>query len=123
LTRTPQGIYVEGQLSADTPLQCTSCLSDYSQDLRIQLADLFVYPPPNPADRMLEVGEDHVLDLRPLVRDSMLLEVPIRALCRPDCRGLCPVCGADRNQEVCQHPNQDVDPRLSVLRGLLEEEF
>lgn len=122
LTRTHQGIYVQGQLEAHTLLQCVSCLSDYSQALRAQLADLFVYPPPNPADRILEVGEDHYLDLRPLVRESMLLEVPIRALCRPDCKGLCPICGADRNQEVCQHPDQDIDPRFSALRSLLNKE-
>ena len=122
LTRTHQGVYVQGDLEAVFPLQCVSCLSDYSQDLRAQLADLFVYPPPNPADRILEVGDDHYLDLRPLVRESMLLEVPIRALCRPECKGLCPICGADRNQEVCQHADQDIDLRFSALRSVLSKE-
>lgn len=121
LTRTSQGIYVEGQLSARTPVACASCLSEYSQSLTIQISELFVYPPPNPTDPLLEVKEDGSLDLGPLVREAMLLEIPIRAMCRPDCKGLCPECGANQNEKVCQHPTEEIDPRLSVLRTLLKK--
>jgi len=120
-TRTHQGLYAEGELTGQTLLECVSCLSEYSQPLTIQLSDLFVYPPPpNPPDPLLVVGEDGFLDLGPLAREAMLLEIPIRAMCRPDCKGLCPVCGSNRNEEACQHPDEDIDPRLSVLRTLLE---
>lgn len=121
LTRTHQGLYAEGQLTAQTSLECVSCLTKYTQPLTIQLSDLFLYPPPNRMDPLLVVGEDGFLDLGPLVREAMLLEIPIRAMCRPDCKGLCPVCGANRNEEACQHPEEDLDPRLSVLKTLLEE--
>ncbi len=119
LTRTHQGIYVDGQLGAEAPLACVSCLSDYWQPLTAEISDLFVYPPPNTSDRLLEVGEDGFLDLAPLAREAFVLEIPIRALCRADCRGLCPVCGANRNEETCEHGDEQPDPRLAVLRSLV----
>jgi uncharacterized protein len=59
------------------------------------------------------------LDLSELVRQALILAVPPRSLCRPDCRGLCPQCGVDRNREECSCAERQTDPRLEALRGLL----
>jgi uncharacterized protein len=66
------------------------------------------------------VGEH--LDLRPLVRDALLLELPIAPLCRDDCRGLCPTCGADLNEGTCACEDPTSDPRWSVLDRLRQAE-
>jgi uncharacterized protein len=62
---------------------------------------------------------DHVLDLADMLREQFYLALPMRPLCRPDCQGLCPNCGIDRNVETCQCKTEWVDPRLSVLKTLV----
>jgi uncharacterized protein len=58
-----------------------------------------------------------LLDVTEVVRQHLILAVPMAPLCRRDCRGLCPRCGADRNEGDCNCPADAVDPRLEVLRG------
>ena len=62
---------------------------------------------------------DHVLDLAEMLREQFYLALPMQPLCRPDCQGLCPSCGIDRNVETCQCKTEWVDPRLSVLKTLV----
>ncbi|MGH2628864.1 MAG: YceD family protein, partial [Anaerolineales bacterium] len=59
-----------------------------------------------------------ILDLTPLVRELALVAMPIRPLCREDCKGLCPECGADRNTVSCGHRQDEPDRRLAALEGL-----
>ena len=69
------------------------------------------------------LGHDRV-DLEPLARESLILDLPLAPLCRDDCRGLCPTCGADLNQGACDCPVETVDPRwaaLDVLRSVGDE--
>ena len=77
------------------------------------------YAPGGGADRDEEAyplaGDE--LDLEPLARDAVLLELPLAPLCAEDCRGLCPTCGANRNTEPCACP-RPVDPRWSALDAL-----
>jgi len=54
------------------------------------------------------------------VREYMLLEVPLNPLCKPDCKGLCPICGGNLNEEVCNHDAEVLDPRLAALKMLLK---
>ncbi len=62
---------------------------------------------------------DHVLDLAEMLREQFYLALPMQPLCRPDCHGLCPSCGIDRNVDSCQCKTEWVDPRLSVLKALV----
>jgi uncharacterized protein len=62
---------------------------------------------------------DHVLDLADMLREQFYLALPMRPLCRPDCHGLCPICGIDRNVDTCQCQTTWVDPRLSGLKALV----
>ena len=62
---------------------------------------------------------DHLLDLAEMLREQFYLALPMQPLCRPDCQGLCPSCGIDRNVETCQCKTEWVDPRLSVLQALV----
>jgi len=64
--------------------------------------------------------EDGHIDLSPLVREYMLLDIPIKPLCSTDCKGLCPVCGENLNETQCGHTTESIDPRLAVLKSLLE---
>jgi uncharacterized protein len=65
------------------------------------------------------VDGDSALELDRMVRDAVVVGQPVRVLCRPDCAGLCPTCGADRNAEPCTHGDEPaIDPRWEALRGL-----
>lgn len=117
-TRTGQGLYGQGRLIVSVPGECVRCLTAFEQPLGVELAELFAYPPTEATDPLLAVPETGILDLTPLVRELGLVAIPIRPLCREDCKGLCPECGADRNVVACGHYREEVDPRLAALEGL-----
>ncbi|HQP29583.1 MAG TPA: DUF177 domain-containing protein, partial [Syntrophales bacterium] len=58
------------------------------------------------------------LDLDPIVYEQILLQIPLKILCREDCRGLCPHCGANLNDGPCRCPEEAVDGRFSALKKL-----
>ncbi|HWS47003.1 MAG TPA: DUF177 domain-containing protein, partial [Acidimicrobiia bacterium] len=73
---------------------------------------------PAPLEGETYALDDDVVDLEPLVRDALVLELPAVPLCRDDCRGLCPSCGIDRNAATCDCAADDIDPRWAPLRSL-----
>lgn len=118
-SRTAQGLYAQGRLQAETEMDCVRCLEPFSQTLEIRIDDLFVYPPGQAADTGLSIPETGILDLNPLARECLLLDVPLQPVCRPGCKGLCSECGNNLNESPCSHPTAEVDPRLSGLKSLL----
>jgi uncharacterized protein len=120
LQRTPQGIVAMGEFAAKLPAQCSRCTRDFQKSVPVTLEDLFVYPPPNPLDPLLIVGEDGYINLEPVVREYILVNQTARALCRPDCKGLCPICGNDLNEGPCEHPAEET-PIPEPIRRLKEE--
>ncbi len=119
LTRTPQGLFVQGKLIGEVTGECSRCLDSTLVTLTGRLGDMYYYPADTaPADE-LTIPEDLNLDLAPDVRDDMLLSQPMHVLCRPDCKGLCPTCGINRNREQCDCVDDDIDPRLAKLKDLL----
>jgi uncharacterized protein len=119
LTRTHQGLLAQGKMQASTQLDCVRCIQPYNQLLQISIETLFVYPSSKATDPLLSIPETGILDLGPLLREYLLLAIPIQPLCSPDCKGLCPICGINRNLYHCDHPLTEVDPRLEILKTLL----
>jgi uncharacterized protein len=122
LTRTTQGIYVTGQLTAKLPQTCVRCLNPFNLNVDFEFEDLFAYPPERAEEEILAIPETGILDLAPLAREYILLEIPIQPTCKANCQGLCPVCGLDRNENPHEHEEARIDPRLSALKALLETE-
>jgi uncharacterized protein len=119
-TRTAQGIYATGRLIAELPQTCVRCLSPFDLAVMIEFSDLFVFPPERAEEAILAIPETGILDLAPLAREYILLEIPIQPMCKPDCLGLCPICGGDRNETPCEHQKQEFDPRFAALKTLLD---
>lgn len=118
-TRTTEGIYIQGRLASSMSLECVRCLEEAIVPIEIALDELFYYPPQIAPPGEHRVGEDGMIDLAPLVRELSLLSLPIKALCRPDCQGLCQECGANLNEGDCGCADAAIDPRLSTLQALL----
>ncbi len=117
--RTPQGLLVTGHFSGKTSAECARCLKTFDQQLKWDMTELYAFNEKSVSESGLIVPEDAQIDLAPLIRDYALLEIPISPLCRPDCKGLCPVCGQDLNVRDCGHrPHEDESP-FSQLKKLL----
>jgi uncharacterized protein len=65
---------------------------------------------------------DGNIDLTPLIREHMILAMPITPICKPDCKGLCSECGTDLNTDPCGHVPDKIDPRLAILKSLLDDQ-
>lgn len=126
LTRTPQGILVQGTLHATTEVECVRCLEPFALPFALELSELFIPAWQIPAGEAASatpylIDEKGFIDLTPILREEAILAVPIRALCSPDCKGLCPQCGQNLNEGMCACEEEHVDPRLASLRALLDE--
>ncbi len=118
-SRTPQGLLLQGEFKAETDLECVRCLDKYIQSLGWSVTDLYAFDQRNITESGLLVPEDGQIDLEPLLREYALLEFPISPVCKPDCKGLCPVCGENLNKTDCGH-RLKADSPFAVLRDLLK---
>ena len=119
-TRTPQGILLQVDFQALTSLECVRCLTDFQQSLDVIFTELYAFSKRYVTDSGLLMPESGIIDLNPVLREYILLEIPISPLCRPDCKGLCPICGNNFNESTCNHEEDSVDSRLAALKKLLD---
>ena len=125
VTRDGDDVVVVGDLEASVPLVCGRCVEEFRVDVRPRVDARYV---PRPAiDDDVELGADDLdldfyqndeLNLGALVETETTLALPMKPLCRADCRGLCSTCGANRNVADCGCPPRPPDPRLAALKDL-----
>jgi uncharacterized protein len=109
------GIWVKGGVAGRYHAECRRCLAPVDRPFSFEAAELY-----RPSTEVWEEGyviRDTTIDLEPLVRDTVLLNLPSDPLCRDDCAGLCPKCGANLNDEPHTH-EAEVDSRWSALKDL-----
>ncbi len=114
-----EGMVVKGTAEAPWVGECRRCLGPVKSKLRTGILEVYEAHPTEGETQLLEGTE---IDLEPVVREAVLLELPLAPLCRHDCAGLCPRCGADRNEVPCGCGTDDPDPRWAGLEGLRFEE-
>ena len=119
VTRTSEGIYLTGSLDTATAVTCVRCLEKTEAAVTILLNELLYYPREAAPSGDLFIGEDGYIDLGPLVRELVLLELPLNPVCKPDCAGLCQECGVNLNESNCDCETDEIDPRLAKLKDLL----
>jgi uncharacterized protein len=114
------GVMVHGEIRTPWHAQCRRCLADVEGVAVSEVDERFQVRPTD--DDSLEIVGDQI-DLVPIVREYVLLDLPDAPLCRPDCAGICPNCGADRNLGECHCDTTPRDLRWSALEDLrLEQE-
>ncbi len=121
VTRTPQGLVIKTTLSTVVEYECGRCLTGISLPISSEFTELFVYSRKDRSADDLVLPEDGYVDLGPIARENLLLEIPINAVCRPDCKGLCKTCGQNLNEAECGHKVDPIDPRMAKLRSLLND--
>jgi uncharacterized protein len=119
--RTPQGLIVQADFSAETTLECVRCLNEFEQSLNWEITELYAFNKKSVSESGLIMPDDAHIDLQPLIREYALLEIPIKPLCKPNCKGLCAVCGEDLNVSDCGHKDIIEESPFSALKDLLGE--
>ncbi len=117
------GVHVTGKVSATFQIRCRRCLVRQSSELEAAI-DIRFEPDINPWDESLGLYalDERLdgLDLLPALKEELLLELPAYPLCRPECKGLCAICGMDLNVDACDCRTDTTDPRWEALRDVME---
>lgn len=132
LMHTTDGILVTGQVHTVLEVRCDRCLERFELPVEVGIEESFraridlrsgaVLPPVPGEELETLIDEHHILDLTEVMRQDILLAVPMHPVCRPDCAGLCPECGQNRNEGACDCRVEAIDPRWAGLQPLLDEE-
>lgn len=111
------GISVRGVARAAWSGVCRRCATPLTRSMVVEIEELYQRDLQDPD--AYPITNDQI-DLVPMIREHVLLSVPLAPLCRPDCPGLCPLCGIDRAESRCECSESPIDPRWAVLDSLRE---
>jgi uncharacterized protein len=123
LESVTEGVYVSGTARAPLAGECVRCLDPLTDEIAVELGELFAYPDSvtdetTDEDELPRVVEETV-DTQQTVRDAIVLALPLAPLCRPDCPGLCANCGEKWADLPPGHGHETLDPRWAALRERL----
>lgn len=119
-------ILVNGELSCKLRLLCSRCLAPIDESFVIPFEEQFQVmrdddPAPDEDDDFIPVTGERI-DLRPVMEEELIVQLPLAPLCGPDCLGLCPECGTNRNERDCGCKTERIDPRLEALQNWFKSE-
>ena len=127
IEKTAAEVIVRGSITGDAEVECSRCLQPVEQKLKIDFQANFVTPEHFSLDKENEVSisdldtdvlEGDRIEIKDIVREQILLNIPEQVFCNPDCKGLCPKCGANRNLIDCKCDLNETDPRWAALKNL-----
>jgi uncharacterized protein len=130
LTKIAEQVFFQGRIQGTVTVPCCRCLETVQSDFCVETRVVFLPPTstdvvqnqegrPSSSDELdLYIHDGTILDLRPLVREHVVLAYPVQPLCRDDCAGLCQVCGGNRNLTPCACQVGGDDPRFAILKQL-----
>ena len=127
VTRDEQKIRLVGRVTTTLECECGRCLEAFPVPVAASMDLVFLPAAASTAEGDRETAEDDfgvayfeddAIDLGEVIREQVYLAVPMKPLCQEGCRGLCAVCGINRNRETCACQTEWVDPRLQPLKHL-----
>lgn len=131
VTRAKSRVEIAGEVRTTLELACSRCLEGFPVPVSASFDLVYLPSDEAPAGTdETEVSDEEIntayykdgrIDLAELVHEQLYLALPMKPLCHEDCRGLCPVCGANRNTTDCTCEPRWTDPRLAGLKALLNE--
>mgnify|MGYP003377253045 CR=1 FL=1 len=117
-----EGVLVTGTAEVALAGECVRCLAPIRRDDVVDIQELYYYPGNGPDDDEASRIEGERIDLEPVLRDTVVLDLPFTPLCRDDCRGLCQTCGANLNDEPDHAHDEGKDDRWVGLTGWTPDE-
>lgn len=128
LSAKPGAIYAHIEADVDARVACDRCLAPFPLQLHLDYREAFVVPEAAPPDADAADGEGvrqtplagNVINLTDGLRQNIIMALPMKLVCREDCRGLCPRCGRNLNEGDCGCRVEKTDSRLEALRPILE---
>jgi uncharacterized protein len=127
LSKSGRMIHVKSRVETGVELLCARCLEPFFRGLNSEFSTVLKPRPNFPLAEEYELNREDLesdfyegeeVNLTSFVQDQVLLTLPQKAVCREECRGLCPRCGKNLNREVCQCPTALMDPRFQALKNL-----
>lgn len=121
-------VMLDGSAGMSASLVCSRCLKKFSYPLNVDFHEEYV-PQPDAVeeehelmDSELEINyyKDDEIDVDDFIREQLIVSVPLKPLCRAECPGICPMCGKDLNEGLCECKKEEIDPRLLPLKKLKE---
>lgn len=103
ISRTREGLLFQMAGNSKLETNCVRCLEGFYLTVNIEFEELYQFPSRLREETDLVLSEDGYIDLGPLYREYLILAIPIKPLCKPDCKGLCAFCGTNLNKTTCEH--------------------
>lgn len=116
-----EAVSVKGTLASSVRMNCTRCNKEFVEEFSVDFSERFLKVSEEEAEELdcyTYAGE--IISLDKMVQDLILLNAPLYGVCKPDCKGLCPVCGADLNNTQCSCQKDGDDSPFAALKGLKE---
>lgn len=118
--KTPQGLILQADFSAETTVECVRCLTNFEHALNWSFTELYAFDKRSETESGLFLPDDAHLDLEELIRDFAILEIPISPIHAENCKGLCAECGQNLNIKDCGHRPAEPDSPFAKLKDLLK---
>jgi uncharacterized protein len=115
ISRTREGLLLQVKGEAEIQTICVDCLIEFFLPVHFEFEELYQFPSRYREETDLVLPDDGYIDLSELYREYLILALPIRRLCQPDCKGLCVVCGANLNESICEHHQKDDLPPEEMI--------
>jgi len=113
-----EGVLVTGSARVLLSGECVRCLIEISSSQEVDIQELYVYPGSEATEEEASRLEGDLIDLEPLLRDEVVLDLPFQPVCRPECAGLCVECGVRLDDHPGHTHAPSIDPRWAALRAL-----
>lgn len=110
VSRTREGLLLQVSAEAKVETTCVRCLDEFFLPVAFEFEELYQFPSRHREETDLILPQDGYIDLSPLFREYLILAMPIKRLCKKDCKGLCVICGANLNLTTCEHHQQSKPP-------------
>lgn len=119
-----KSLTVSGNTRVTLSIPCDRCLKEVAVTFPIEINETFTIEDEQIAtdrDENEDLADKKSIDVDRMVYDQIEMNWPDKVLCKPDCKGLCPVCGHDLNEGDCGHDKQALDPRMAQILDIFKE--
>jgi len=109
LARTLNGVRSLSDVHAKHTVECGKCLDQFALSIHSEFEEIFTFTNRPLSEEEAIIPEDGNIDFEPIIREYLLLEIPFTPVCKPDCKGLCSVCGKNLNKKSCEHQEANLE--------------